>query len=124
MSSIRDHRSSADYIDRTIATVRNHRDADNCWPQWANIFADEIEDLRVDVAFLVALVRIGFLVTENGERATADLVRHPATRDLLLTILQAKDAHAATAAVLADERMSTSVRSADQLARKPSSKEA
>ncbi len=35
-----------DYIDRTIATVRNHRDADNCWPQWANIFADEIERLR------------------------------------------------------------------------------
>jgi hypothetical protein len=37
-----------DYIDRTIATVRNHRDADNCWPQWANIFADEIEALRAD----------------------------------------------------------------------------
>ena len=32
-----------DYIERTIATVRNHQDADNCWPQWANIFADEIE---------------------------------------------------------------------------------
>src|SRR5262252_7638550 len=28
------------YLERTIATVRNHRDADNCWPQWANIFAD------------------------------------------------------------------------------------
>jgi hypothetical protein len=46
---VSDHRSSADYIDRTIATVRNHRDADNCWPQWANIFADEIEDLRADL---------------------------------------------------------------------------
>lgn len=34
-----------DYLERTIATVRNHRDADNCWPQWANIFADEIERL-------------------------------------------------------------------------------
>jgi len=33
------------YLERTIATVRNHRDADNCWPQWANIFADEIERL-------------------------------------------------------------------------------
>ena len=32
-----------DYLERTIATVRNHRGADNCWPQWANIFADEIE---------------------------------------------------------------------------------
>ena len=43
------HRSSADYIDRTIATIRNHRDADNCWPQWANILADEIEDLRAEL---------------------------------------------------------------------------
>ena len=34
-----------DYIERTIATVRNHQGADNCWPQWANIFADEIERL-------------------------------------------------------------------------------
>ena len=34
-----------DYLERTIATVRNHREADNCWPQWANIFADEIERL-------------------------------------------------------------------------------
>ena len=38
-------RHERDYIERTIATVRNHRDADNCWPQWANIFADEIERL-------------------------------------------------------------------------------
>ncbi len=37
-----------DYIARTIATVRNHKDADNCWPQWANAFADEIE--RLDAA--------------------------------------------------------------------------
>ena len=34
-----------DYIERTIETVRNHQHADNCWPQWANIFADEIERL-------------------------------------------------------------------------------
>jgi len=33
------------YLERTIATVRNHRNADNCWPSWANIFADEIERL-------------------------------------------------------------------------------
>ncbi len=38
-------RPERDYLERTIATVRNHRDADNCWPQWANIFADEIERL-------------------------------------------------------------------------------
>lgn len=36
---------SRDYLERTIATVRIHREADNCWPQWANIFADEIERL-------------------------------------------------------------------------------
>jgi hypothetical protein len=37
--------SDRDYLERTIATVRVHRDADNLWPQWANIFADEIERL-------------------------------------------------------------------------------
>lgn len=43
---------SRDYLERTIATVRNHRAADNCWPQWANIFADEIERLwdQIDAA--------------------------------------------------------------------------
>jgi hypothetical protein len=50
------HRSGVDYIDRTIETVRNHRDADNCWPQWANIFADEIEDLRADLQEAVATI--------------------------------------------------------------------
>lgn len=44
--------NEADYIDRTIATVRNHRDADNCWPQWANAFADEIEKLRAEREYL------------------------------------------------------------------------
>lgn len=37
---------SHDYITRTIETVRKHRDAENCWPQWANVFANEIERLR------------------------------------------------------------------------------
>lgn len=36
---------SRDYLTRTIATVRNHVDAESCWPQWANIFADELERL-------------------------------------------------------------------------------
>lgn len=36
---------SRDYLERTIETVRNHRDAENCWPSWANVFADEIERL-------------------------------------------------------------------------------
>lgn len=44
-----------DYIERTIATVRNHRDADNCWPQWANIFADQIEALMTERAALAAV---------------------------------------------------------------------
>jgi uncharacterized protein YlxW (UPF0749 family) len=39
-------RERADYIDRTIATIRNHQDADNVWPQWANVLADEVETLR------------------------------------------------------------------------------
>ena len=40
-----------EYLERTIETVRNHRDAENSWPQWANIFADEIERLwRVEEA--------------------------------------------------------------------------
>jgi hypothetical protein len=38
-----------DYIARTIETVRNHKDADNSWPQWANIFADQIESLEAEL---------------------------------------------------------------------------
>jgi hypothetical protein len=48
---------------------------------------------------LVALVRIGFLVTINGERADADVVNDPEMRKLLFTILQAKDTAAAIAAL-------------------------
>jgi hypothetical protein len=43
-----------DYIARTIATVRNHKDADNCWPQWANIFADQIESLEAELERVTA----------------------------------------------------------------------
>lgn len=46
------HRSEADYIDRTIEVVRVHRSSENSWPQWANLLADEIEDLRGDIAQL------------------------------------------------------------------------
>ena len=49
-----EQRHERDYIERTIATVRNHREADNCWPQWANIFADEIEALWSERDRLVA----------------------------------------------------------------------
>jgi hypothetical protein len=43
-----------DYIARTIETVRNHKDADNCWPQWANIFADQIESLEAELERVTA----------------------------------------------------------------------
>jgi hypothetical protein len=46
-----------DYIARTIETVRNHKDADNCWPQWANIFADQIESLEAELERVTAALR-------------------------------------------------------------------
>lgn len=50
-----------DYLERTIATVRNHRDAENCWPSWANIFADEIERLwRIEAAARLLVKRDTF----------------------------------------------------------------
>lgn len=67
MSAVQHDRS---YLERTIETVRNHRDADNCWPSWANIFADEIERLwaiedRLKVADAVARVWIDGLMDDN-----------------------------------------------------------
>jgi hypothetical protein len=59
----------------------------------------ERDRLAAQVAELVALVRIGFLVTLDGERATPDLVRNPGLRGLLFTILQAEDTDAARAAL-------------------------
>jgi uncharacterized protein YjcR len=57
--------SERDYISRTIATVRNHRDADNCWPQWANTFADEIERMREALRSIEETAR---WYADNGER--------------------------------------------------------
>jgi hypothetical protein len=37
--------ASRDYLQRTIATVRNHSPEENSWVAWANLFADEIERL-------------------------------------------------------------------------------
>lgn len=48
---------------------------------------------------LVTLVRIGFLASVEGERATADLVREPEHRALLMAILQAEDTEHAVAAI-------------------------
>jgi hypothetical protein len=39
-----------DYLTRTIATIRNHRQADNCWPQWANLLSDEVERMWAALA--------------------------------------------------------------------------
>lgn len=43
LAQARPDRETFDYLTRTIETIRNHRDADNCWPQWANRLADEVE---------------------------------------------------------------------------------
>ena len=51
-AAYRSEHHERDYIERTIATVRNHQHADNCWPQWANIFADEIERSWAEIAEL------------------------------------------------------------------------
>lgn len=57
--------------------------------------ADEKERLRNLVGTLTTLVRIGFLLSVDGERATSDIVRDPETRGLLMSILQAVDSNAA-----------------------------
>jgi hypothetical protein len=58
-----------DYLTRTIATIRNHRDADNCWPQWANLLADEIE--RMWAALVVSSPPPG--APEEAQSADADV---------------------------------------------------
>jgi hypothetical protein len=50
---------SRDYLERTIATVRNHAAAkSNVWPQWANTFADEIERLWMVEVELTERIRV------------------------------------------------------------------
>jgi hypothetical protein len=67
-----------DYIARTIATVRIHKDADNCWPQWANIFADQIESLEAELervtAALLFIVNEGRVWDERDLPMTADQI--------------------------------------------------
>lgn len=48
---------------------------------------------------LTVLVRIGFLVSVGGERATADTVANPELRALLLSILQAESTTATMASL-------------------------
>ena len=63
-------RHERDYLERTIETVRNHRDADNCWPQWANIFADEIERLwaeRDELRTALEAMRTLAIIADQGD---------------------------------------------------------
>jgi hypothetical protein len=45
-------RHEPDYIDSTIATIRQHdpKRSQSPWPGWANALADTVEDLRGEVA--------------------------------------------------------------------------
>ncbi len=79
--------SERDYIGRTIATIRNHRDAENCWPQWANALADEIE--RLDAALeqaerdVVAAREAAHHLTEALNHDSARLAKVPALVEAL-----------------------------------------
>ena len=66
-ASYRSERHERDYLERTIETVRNHQHAENCWPQWANIFADEIERL-----WQVEIERQAFERALEDERAASN----------------------------------------------------
>ncbi len=69
-------RSERDYLERTILTVRNHRSADNCWPQWANIFADEIERLWQREADLEDELRGTCEMNEQSMRTLREVVKN------------------------------------------------
>lgn len=85
MSPYADYRDAADYIDRTIATVRNHIDADNCWTEWANLFATEIEALRAECAAAEARAEKARRVIEAARPLATWAMRetnYDATRDM------------------------------------------
>lgn len=63
------------------------------------VFAHAVVSLFEQLESLVTLVRIGFLVTVNGEKGRTDVVNDPELRKLLFTILQAQDIAAAISAV-------------------------
>ena len=80
--------SERDYLERTIATVRNHRWSENSWTQWANIFADEIERLwsiEEQYATLLTAARTYLAAWDKGEdaikeRRALSSVAFPASR--------------------------------------------
>lgn len=69
------------------------------WRERALAAEAEAARLREQETKLVTLIRMGFLVTVNGERGRTDIVNDPAHRELLFTILQAKDVEQAVAAL-------------------------
>ncbi len=72
------------------------------WKRESESYFQRAERAETALRQAVTLVRIGFLVTVDGERATADTVREPSIRELLLTILQAKDSESAARAALGE----------------------
>lgn len=97
-----------------LATLRGVLDGKIHWggvgpqPWWG-----PLQRVEEQLASLITLVRLGYLVTVNGERGRTDVVNDPALRDLLFTILQAKDTATAIAAVASSpehENLSTAYR--------------
>jgi hypothetical protein len=74
--------------------------AREAWKAGLAVRRAEITRLQAQIRTLALLVRIGFLVTVDGERATTEIVRDPETRKVLMAILQAKDADAAGLVVI------------------------
>lgn len=64
-----------------------------------NVVVDLNRQHIVLVTKLVTLVRVGFLVRVDGERATLDSVRDPDLNKMLRTIMQAVDAEDAAVAI-------------------------
>lgn len=79
------------------------RDATEIQKDRAEASKRQVAALEAEREKLVTLVRVGFLVTVNGERATADTVANPEVRETLFSILQAKDTAAALASLAAQD---------------------
>jgi hypothetical protein len=81
---------------RECARLHDERDDARAMTRIAN---SRCARLQQAIAPLVTLVRIGFLVTVNGELAGTEVVNDSSTRELLFAILQAKDTAAAVEAL-------------------------
>lgn len=63
----------------------------------------ELIEYKILIAKLVTLIRVGFLVRVDGERATIDTVRNVELHKLLMTILQAEDSEIASFTILKEK---------------------